>query len=180
MNIDELRDEISDHRGRDGAEREFSHFEEDREPARFVSGDGASAIGRFETRQSPADPEHGDDPEVEEESDPDDPVGALPAIEFRDEVGAEKCDRVGEDADSDREDDFGAADLMSCVVELDEAGDAEDVEHGERAEEEPGEHKEDGFATRMERGFGELGKTGVGVLRGWDGLGVHELRICPT
>ena len=167
LDVDELGDHVGDHRRGDGTEGEGADLEEDGQSAGGVGGDLARrGVEGLEAGQGAAEPEDADDPEIQEEADDDDAVGAGPAEELGDEVGAEEGDGVGQDADGDGEDDgggFGVA-VEIDLEELDEAGDAQDVEHRERAEEEAREDKEDPLAAFVENGLGEVGAAWVGVL----------------
>ena len=63
------------------------------------------------------------------------------------------------------------------LKELDEARDAQDVEHGERAEKQPAEQQEHALASRVKALFAQLGQILVAMLYRGQRLGVHDRRV---
>ena len=81
-----------------------------------------------------AEIQHEQDKEIQSQADADQKIGPGPAVQLTDQVGAEKGQRIGQDADRQRH-----------RAKLDEAGDADDIEQGHGAEEGTREHQEDPF-----------------------------------
>ncbi len=142
IDIAELRRHVRDHRGGHGPERERPHLEENGKPAGGVADHlPRCRIEGFEARQDTTEPHDKDHPDVEQETDEDHEICSPTAIELADEIGAEKGQRVGQDADGDGENQVRAI-TGHHLAELDEAADAEDVKHGQSAEKEAGEDQE--------------------------------------
>ena len=152
--IAELRRHVRNHGGSHRTERQGADFEEHWQPPCGVKNDGAGCrVSGFESRQHAADPHDRNHPDVEQESDKDHEVGAPPAVELADEVGAKEGDRVGKDTDRDSKDQREPTRGFS-LEKFDESADAENVEHRQGTEKDAGEDQEHSLASRLEvRGF---------------------------
>ncbi len=162
LHVDELSGEIGDHRGGHSAEGEAPHFEENA---------GLGLAGGFEPGQRAPDPQDEHDPKVQAESHPHDLVGAMAAVELRDEVGAQERDRIRQDADRERHGD-GEARAGHLEAEIDEARDAEDVEHRQRSQEQPRQHQKHELTPFVHCRLIEPGQPFEVVLLRWKGLSV--------
>ena len=83
-----------------------------------------------------------------------------------------KRDRIRQDADGHGAHQRHARDRHARVVQLDEAADAENVQHRQRAQEQAGEDEEHRFTPPVERYFVQLRKVRILVLDSRQGGGV--------
>ena len=137
--IAELGRHIGDHRGCNRTKCQGPDLEKDREPAGGVAEDlTGRGIDHLETGQNTTEPHDADHPDVEQKTHEDHEIRPSPAVEFADEIGAQKGDGVGQNADGDGKDQRSAARCFE-LEEFDEAADAQDIEHRQSTKEDAGE-----------------------------------------